>query len=141
MSATTWHLARTGLLAAAIGLSAACTTTQPHTPSGPRSDAPIQSLPGSGAPRPTPGNKQPIKPTPKAPAKTSASFAPPPGVKSHWDQRLGVYVLDGQSNMFYRQRTYYQWDNGWNWSTQPDGPWQATDSSGVPAGLGREFGN
>ncbi len=139
MPAITWHLVRTGLLAAVIGLSA-CTTMKPPQSQGPRSDEPIQSLPGSGTPRSTPSPKQPVK-APKAPAKTSASFAPPPGVKSHWDQRLGVYVLDGKTNTFYRQRTYYQWDSGWNWSTQPDGPWQATDSSGVPAGLGREFGN
>ena len=28
---------------------------------------------------------------------------------------------------------------GWSWSLSPDGPWQGTDSSGVPGGLGRAF--
>lgn len=137
-AAITWRLARTSLLAAVMGLSA-CAVHQP--PSGPRSQESIKSLPGPsqpGVPKAKPS--QPVKSSP-APAKTSASFAPPPGGNSHWDQKLGVYVLDGQPNTFYRQRTYYQWNNGWSWSTQPDGPWQPTDANGVPGGLGQKFGN
>ncbi|MCY1186941.1 hypothetical protein D3C76_314510 [compost metagenome] len=71
--------------------------------------------------------------------RTSASFAPPPGGDSHWDPRLGVYVLEGETDTFYRQRTYYRWNNGWSWSTSLQGPWQETDSSGVPGALGRAF--
>jgi hypothetical protein len=87
----------------------------------------------------------PSKPTtPAKPAKplprTSASFAPPPGGNSHWDPKLGVYVLDDQPNTFYRQRTYYRWDNGWSRSISPKGPWEETDIHGVPGGLGRQFG-
>ncbi|MBC7212561.1 MAG: hypothetical protein H5U33_21455, partial [Pseudomonas sp.] len=77
---------------------------------------------------------------PKPMPRTSASFAPPPGGASHWDPKLGVYVLEKQPNTFYRQRTYYRWNNGWSWSLSPNGPWQDTDSSGVPGGLGRAFG-
>jgi hypothetical protein len=79
---------------------------------------------------------KPAKPLPR----TSASFAPPPGGNSHWDPKLGVYVLDDQPNTFYRQRTYYRWDNGWSRSISPKGPWEETDIHGVPGGLGRQFG-
>jgi hypothetical protein len=126
--------ARITLLGLVLGLSACAVQ-----PTGPRSQEPIQTLPG----KPAPG--KPSAPvTPKAPAagpKTSANFAPPPGGNSHWDARLGVHVLDDQTDTFYRQRTYYRWNNGWTWSTSRNGPWQETDSSGVPAGLGTQFGN
>ncbi|MBP0940796.1 hypothetical protein V2L05_09555 [Pseudomonas alliivorans] len=134
-----YRTARITLLGLALGLSA-CAVQPP----APTSQEPIQSLPGGqqpGAPRPTPTpNKPPVK-APSTGPKTSASFAPPPGGNSHWDARMGVYVMDDQSNTFYRQRTYYQWNNGWSWSTSPNGPWQPTDASGVPAGLGRQFSN
>ncbi|HSC83699.1 MAG TPA: hypothetical protein VLC30_08775 [Pseudomonas sp.] len=64
-------------------------------------------------------------------------FAPPPGGNSYWDAKLGVYVLKG-GELYYRERTYYRWNQGWAWSSSPQGPWQATDSSGVPPGLGRK---
>jgi hypothetical protein len=94
-------------------------------------------------PSPTPSTS----PTPKASRpnrpsrpRTSASFAPPPGGNSHWDQKLGVYVLDDQPNTFYRQRTYFRWNNGWSRSISPNGPWEDTDIHGVPPGLGKQFG-
>ena len=71
--------------------------------------------------------------------RTSASFAPPPGGNSHWDQKLGVYVLDDQTNTFYRQRTYYRWQQGWSWATQAAGPWRACGSDEIPAGLSRRY--
>lgn len=124
----------------AIGLSA-CTTHRPTDAPAP----PIDKAPPAGpVVKPLPGGKP--TPPPSAPAakpkpmpRTSASFAPPPGGASHWDPKMGVYVLEKQPNTFYRQRTYYRWNDGWSWSTSPDGPWQATDSSGVPGGLGRAF--
>lgn len=130
---------RLTLITLALGLSA-CTVHQPveqplppietTVPKGPV----VKPLP-SGQPKPS------VKPaaTPKPMPRTSASFAPPPGGASHWDPKLGVYVLEKQTNTFYRQRTYYRWANGWSWSVSPDGPWQDTDSSGVPGGLGRAF--
>lgn len=136
MSAITWHLARTSLLAAVMSLSACAVHQAPNVP---RTQEPIQSLPGVNTPDATPSKpSQPARPAAK-PAKTSASFAPPPGGKSHWDQKLGVYVLEDRPNTFYRQRTYYRWNSGWSWSLSPNGPWQETDSSGVPGGLGRAF--
>lgn len=80
-----------------------------------------------------------IKP-PKAVPRTSATFAPPPGGDSHWDAGLGVYVLDGQADTFYRQRTYYRWSSGWSRSISPDGPWEQTDIHGVPPGLSKHYG-
>jgi hypothetical protein len=88
---------------------------------------------------PTPGKSIPAKPSKPVP-RTSASFAPPPGGNSHWDQKLGVYVLDDQPNTFYRQRTYFRWNNGWTRSVSPNGPWEDTDIHGVPPGLGKQFG-
>lgn len=132
-------IARLTLLSLVVGLSA-CTVHQPPEPTAP----PIETLPPgpSTKPAPKPGavpSKPAVTPVPKPVQRTSPSFAPPPGGASHWDPRLGVYVLDGKTNTFYRQRTYYRWNNGWSWSTNPNGPWQDTDSSGVPGGLGRAF--
>ncbi|PYC07554.1 hypothetical protein DMX09_09470 [Pseudomonas protegens] len=131
-------IARITLLSLVLGLSActvhrpAPTSSEPIPPAGPSmrpapSTAPAPGKPGAPIPA--------AKPLPR----TSASFAPPPGGHSHWDARLGVYVLDNQSNTFYRQRTYYRWNNGWSRSISPDGPWEDTDIHGVPAGLGRQF--
>lgn len=66
-------------------------------------------------------------------------FAPPPGGHSHWDSALGVYVLENADHLYYRERTYYRWSGGWSWSSRPQGPWQPTDGSGVPAGLNRHY--
>ncbi|MBV7522981.1 MULTISPECIES: hypothetical protein [unclassified Pseudomonas] len=131
-------IARIALLSAVLGLSA-CAVQQPTEHQAPSPFPPSQ-------PSPTPSTSPvPSKPTiPAKPSKplprTSASFAPPPGGNSHWDPKLGVYVLDDQPNTFYRQRTYYRWDNGWSRSISPQGPWEDTDIQGVPGGLGRKFG-
>lgn len=127
-----YRTARISLLAMVMGLSA-CAVQPPAQ----RSEQPIPSLPSSQPGTPRSNTPQ----TPAAPQKTSSHFAPPPGGHSHWDERLGVHVLDNASNTFYRQRTYYRWDNGWTWALSPDGPWQATDGHGVPPGLSRQFGN
>ena len=132
-------IARLTLITLAMGLSA-CTVHRPSEPTVP----PIERLPPTGPViKPVPGSKPGtpvITPAPKPMPRTSASFAPPPGGASHWDPKLGVYVPEGKTNTFYRQRTYYRWNNGWSWATSADGPWQDTDSSGVPGGLGRAFG-
>jgi len=127
-------IARITLLSLVLGLSA-CAVQQPTT---------LPPIPPSGpGTQPVPAKKPGTPTTPSKPAKslprTSASFAPPPGGNSHWDARLGVYVLDDQTNTFYRQRTYYRWNNGWSRSVSPNGPWEETDIHGVPSGLGRQF--
>ncbi|WP_338523302.1 hypothetical protein NUH87_26435 [Pseudomonas batumici] len=127
-------IARFTLLTLVLGLSA-CAVQHPPTPGEPtiRPSGPsTQPYPPS-----TPGKPiQPSKPRPSF----SPTFAPPPGGNSHWDGRMGVYVLDNQPNTFYRQRTYYRWDNGWSRSVSPNGPWEDTDIHGVPPGLGKQFG-
>ncbi|WP_047284594.1 MULTISPECIES: hypothetical protein [Pseudomonas] len=128
-------IARITLLSLVLGLSA-CTVHRPV----PTSSEPIPPGPSTRpAPSTAPGTPSAPIPAAKPLPRTSASFAPPPGGHSHWDARLGVYVLDDQSNTFYRQRTYYRWNNGWSRSISPDGPWEDTDIHGVPAGLGRQF--
>ncbi|WP_166364176.1 hypothetical protein [Pseudomonas akapageensis] len=132
-------IARITLMTLILGLSA-CVVQPPTEPTEPPRPT---SPPAGPAVKPHPGpSTVPSKPptqTQKPMPRTSASFAPPPGGASHWDPRMGVYVLEGQTNTFYRQRTYYRWNNGWSWATSLQGPWQETDSSGVPGGLGRAF--
>ncbi|MCP1444155.1 hypothetical protein J3D54_003287 [Pseudomonas sp. GGS8] len=127
-------IARITLLSMVLGLSA-CAVQQPE----PTRLPPIPPSGPSTKPAPTTTPSKPVKPSKPVP-RTSASFAPPPGGNSHWDAKLGVYVLDNQTNTFYRQRTYYRWNNGWSRSISPNGPWEETDIHGVPGGLGRQFG-
>jgi len=130
-------LVRISVITLALSMSACAvhrpepTTNLPPIPPSQPSPTPSTS--------PTPGKSIPAKPSKPVP-RTSASFAPPPGGNSHWDQKLGVYVLDDQTNTFYRQRTYYRWDNGWSRSVSPNGPWEDTNIHGVPPGLGKQFG-
>jgi hypothetical protein len=141
-----YRVARFALLSLVVGLTAACAVQHPGYPSSEQSSEPIPTIPGP-SPTPQPGTPRtapqtpPSMPIPAPGPKTSAHFAPPPGGNSHWDARLGVHVLDNVPNTFYRQRTYYRWNNGWTWSTSPSGPWQETDASGVPPGLSKQFGN
>lgn len=114
-----------------------CGTTT-GTDNQPAADPAVPARPDPST-SPTPGKSIPAKPAKPVP-RTSASFAPPPGGNSHWDQKLGVYVLDDQTNTFYRQRTYYRWNNGWSRAVSPNGPWEDTNIHGVPPGLGKKFG-
>ncbi|MBC3383307.1 MULTISPECIES: hypothetical protein [unclassified Pseudomonas] len=131
-------IARITLLTLVMGLSA-CAVQRPPEPSAPLPPIPPSTPTTKPAPSTPPGKpvipNKPAKPVPR----TSASFAPPPGGNSHWDAKLGVYVLDNQTNTFYRQRTYFRWNNGWSRSVSPNGPWEETTIEGVPAGLGRKF--
>ena len=141
-----YRVARFALLTLVVGLTAACAVQHPGSRSSEQSSEPIPTMPGP-LPTPQPGTPRtapqtpPSTPIPAPGPKTSSHFAPPPGGNSHWDARLCVHVLDNVPNTFYRQRTYYRWNNGWTWSTSPSGPWQATDASGVPPGLSKQFGN
>ncbi|UTW07346.1 hypothetical protein [Pseudomonas benzenivorans] len=92
----------------------------------------LTALAGCAVQGPAPISQAPI-------AKAHPRYAPPPGVQSHWDGSLGVYVLEGARDLYYRERTYYRWSQGWSWATSPQGPWQPTDSGGVPPGLFRRY--
>ncbi|MBD9500094.1 hypothetical protein IB260_07825 [Pseudomonas sp. PDM23] len=113
---------------------------QPQQPEQPPSQIPPPSQPSKPIP-PAKTSSSPITPQPSAAptAKRPTQFAPPPGGKGRWDASLGVYVIQGQKDLYYRQRTYYHWDSGWYWGVGPQGPWTETDSSGVPPGLTRKY--
>jgi hypothetical protein len=101
------------------------------------------SEPGSKAP-PAPGPQEPAAspppvrtpPAPRPPAtqKSHPRYAPPPHAAAHWDNGLGVYVVEGR-NMFYRERLYYRWDGDWYCAGRPDGPWEPVALPSVPTGL------
>ena len=39
---------------------------------------------------------------------------------------LALGCMCWMTNIFYRQRTYYRWDNGWSRAVSPNGPWEDT---------------
>ncbi|WP_137888082.1 hypothetical protein [Pseudomonas sp. 2FE] len=109
---------------------------------------PIPQPPGRSQPPPGPPARstqqpksQPIPAQPPAATRMKAHphFAPPPGASSFWDSKLGVYVLEDAKGIYYRERTYYRWNNGWSWASNLQGPWLPTDNSGVPPGLSRQY--
>lgn len=115
---------------------------QPPQPPQPPVQTPPPTQPGTTTKPPVKSSSSPITPQPSKPQSTSRrppQFAPPPGGNGRWDASLGVYVMQGQRDTYYRQRTYYHWDNGWYWSVGPQGPWTETDSTGVPPGLTRKY--
>ena len=87
--------------------------------------------PGTDGQQPPPGGS-PV-------SKSHPRFAPPPGVSSHWDGALGVYVLDAESSTYYRQRTFYRWSDGWSRAGSLQGPWESVDSTGIPPALYRRY--
>ena len=99
--------------------------------------------PPAALPSNKPAPRTAITPNPQNPSNkprsTHTQFAPPPGGKGRWDPNLGVYVIQGQKDLYYRQRTYYHWDGAWYWGVSPQGPWTATDANGVPPGLSRRY--
>ena len=131
-------IARITVLTLALGMSACAVQQRPEPTTNLPPIPPSQPSPTPST-SPTPGKSIPAKPAKPVP-RTSSSFAPPPGGNSHWDQKLGVYVLDDQTNTFYRQRTYDRWNNGWSRAVSPNGPWEDTNIHGVPPGLGKKFG-
>ena len=81
----------------------------------------------------------PPMPSPEAPRAPSVQrshprYAPPPYGQAHWDNRLGVYVVEG-TELFYRDRLYYRWDGDWFCAGRPDGPWEPVAPPSVPPGL------
>jgi hypothetical protein len=82
---------------------------------------------------------QTAQPVPPVSGKPHPHFAPPPQGPSHWDPQLGVHVMDNAPALYYRERTYYHWNNGWSWAVQPTGPWQSCPESAVPQTLSRHY--
>lgn len=125
------------LVAMALLLSACAGTPQrpvyepvpparaPETPAPPARPGPVISPPPVQAP-----------PAPSRPAtqRSHPRYAPPPHVAAHWDNNLGVYVVEGR-DLYYRERLYYRFDRGWYCAPRPDGPWEAVPLPSVPPGL------
>jgi hypothetical protein len=131
---------RAGLLAAAAMLLTACAGQSP-APTPPVSTPEARPIPAPGSKPPVlrpPIERAPISaPIPQQPSTTQRThprYAPPPGAPSHWDNRLGVYVVEGAS-LYYRERLYYRWDGDWYCAGRPDGPWEPVEPHAVPPGL------
>ena len=87
---------------------------------------------------PTRGPEPPVSTPPREPVATPPPVrtppAPRPPAAAHWDNRLGVYVVEGQ-DLFYRERLYYRWDGDWYCAGRPGGPWEPVAPPSVPTGL------
>ncbi|MGE4405959.1 hypothetical protein [Pseudomonas sp.] len=120
-------------------LLGACAGT-PYDSSGqPPPAKPIPRVPEPSGPVIAPPPIQaPPAPRPPATQKSHPRYAPPPHVAAHWDNRLGVYVVEGR-DLFYRERLYYRWDGDWYCSGRPDGPWEPVAPPSVPPGLRERY--
>ncbi|WP_374442407.1 hypothetical protein [Pseudomonas panipatensis] len=128
-------------LAALLALGG-CVAQQPQPESPPPGSQPGGNSAGATRQPNKPAPRTAITPSPSgssAKSRSHTQFAPPPGGTGRWDASLGVYVIQGQKDLYYRQRTYYHWADGWYWGVSPNGPWTATDASGVPPGLNRRY--
>lgn len=91
----------------------------------------------------TPIRAMPAEPqaaaTPPARQQSHPRYAPPPQGSAYWDNSLGVYVLEGQNNLFYRERLYYRQPlmGGWQCASKINGPWEDIPLTRVPPGLRR----
>lgn len=112
---------------------AAC-ANNPYSTS-PQVPEPRRQPPQTREPAPVPPPIQ-APPAPRAPAiqKAHPRYAPPPHGSAHWDNRLGVYVLEGRQ-LFYRERLYYRWNGDWFCAGHPEGPWEPVAPPSVPTGL------
>ncbi|MCQ4263690.1 hypothetical protein CXK91_16725 [Stutzerimonas stutzeri] len=112
---------------------------------------PYDSTPQEPAAQPAPRTPEPTGPViapppikapsaPRAPTtqKSHPRYAPPPHVAAHWDNRLGVYVVEGR-DLYYRERLYYRWDGDWLCAGRPDGPWEPVAPPSVPPGLRNRY--
>lgn len=126
-----------GVLSLAL-LLAAC-AHQDYGRPAPTQRPPVQRPPAQMPPQP----RQTIKALPPKAASPQRSqsgnhprYAPPPDVDAYWDNSLGVYVVKGRP-LYYRERLYYRWNDGWYSSGRPSGPWESVEGPSVPPGLRR----
>ncbi|WP_423833181.1 hypothetical protein [Stutzerimonas stutzeri] len=114
-------------------LLGACAGNPYETSEPTRGPTPPVSDPSEPVVSPPPVRTPPA-PRPPPTQKSHPRYAPPPHAAAHWDNRLGVYVVEGQ-DMFYRERLYYRWDGDWYCAGRPDGPWEPVAPPSVPTGL------
>ncbi|MCQ2031150.1 hypothetical protein EA797_06200 [Stutzerimonas zhaodongensis] len=119
---------------AALALLLGACAGNPYETSEPtRQPPPPVSKPREPVASPPPVRTPPA-PRPPATQKSHPRYAPPPHAAAHWDNRLGVYVVEGK-DMFYRERLYYRWDGDWYCAGRPEGPWEPVAPPSVPTGL------
>lgn len=128
------HLPARLLLLASVLSLAACAgrIEQPRpqpTPLPPVVQPPETRVPATRIPIQAPPTR-----TPAAVQRSHPRYAPPPGAPAHWNNQLGVYVVEG-SDLYYRERLYYRWDGDWYCAGRPDGPWEPVELHSVPPGL------
>ncbi|WP_080571192.1 hypothetical protein [Stutzerimonas stutzeri] len=128
------RLVRAGAVVALGLLLGACAGNPYQTSEPKRGPAPPVSEPPRGPVTTPPPVRTPPAPRPPATQKSHPRYAPPPHVAAHWDNRLGVYVVEGQ-DLFYRERLYYRWDGDWYCAGRPSGPWEPVAPPSVPTGL------
>lgn len=128
-------LGRGGAIAGMVLLLSACAgTPYDHRPA-PEPSRPIpRSAPPSGPVIAPPPIQTPQAPRAPSVQRSHPRYAPPPYGSAHWDNRLGVYVVEG-TELFYRDRLYYRWDGDWFCAGRPDGPWEPVAPPSVPPGL------
>ena len=128
-------------LAILLGGLGGCVVHPPQT-SEPPASLPPQSQPQPG-PSSAPGATRRASPATadSGAAQPLASAVRPAARRGRLGRQPGVYVIRGERDLYYRQRTYYRWDGGWFWSTSPQGPWTETDARGIPPGLSRRYAN
>lgn len=127
----TGQLGRTAAMLALAGLLSACAgrsqgPVETPTPAPPSRPGPVIA--------PPPPIQTPPAPRPPATQKTHPRYAPPPNAAAHWDNRLGVYVVEG-TDLYYRERLYYRRDGDWYCAGHPEGPWEPVALPSVPPGL------
>lgn len=58
------------------------------------------------------------------------------GVELVYDAHLGVYVVAGYTNYYYRDRDFFRFHNEhWQVSASIDGPWKASSNFKLPKGF------
>ncbi|TLX59343.1 hypothetical protein DN826_00670 [Stutzerimonas nosocomialis] len=130
---TAFRRVRLGAVAALGALLAACAGTPYET--APQTQPPVPQTPAPGPViTPPPPVQTPPAPRPPATQQSHPRYAPPPHAPAHWDNRLGVYVVEGR-DLYYRERLYYRWDGEWLCAGRPDGPWEPVALPSVPPGL------
>ncbi|WP_313087967.1 hypothetical protein [Pseudomonas sp.] len=129
-----YRLARlSGVAALALLLGACAGNPYESSEPAPRRPAPPASAPREPVTVPPPVRTPPA-PRPPATQKSHPRYAPPPDAAAHWDNRLGVYVVEGR-DLYYRERLYYRWDGDWYCAGRPSGPWDPVAPPSVPPGL------
>ena len=134
VSTSVQRLTRGGAVVTLALLLGAC-AGNPYQVSEPtRGPEPPVSTPPREPVATPPPVRTPPAPRPPATQKSHPRYAPPPHAAAHWDNRLGVYVVEGQ-DLFYRERLYYRWDGDWYCAGRPGGPWEPVAPPSVPTGL------